>query len=97
MAILKESADKELAGLLDVTAAAAGMRTVAWLKTGTSDKAAAERASQLGLEVQALSSFALQQKQNPALILGFAGCNPDELRRGVSVLATALRGSPALR
>jgi len=97
MAILKESADRELAGLLDVTAAAAGMRTVAWLNTGTSDKAAAERASQLGLEVMALSSFAFQQKQRPALILGFAGCNPDELRRGVSVLATALRGSAALR
>jgi len=97
MAILKESADKDLGGLLDVTAAAAGMRTVAWLNTGTSDKAAAERASQLGLEVMALSAFTFQQKQRPALILGFAGCNPDELRRGVSVLATALRGSAALR
>ena len=97
MAILKESADRELAGLLDVTAAAAGMRTVAWLNAGTSDRAAAERANQLGLEVMALSAFAFQQKQRPALILGFAGCNPDELRRGVSVLATALRGSPALR
>jgi GntR family transcriptional regulator / MocR family aminotransferase len=97
MSILKEAADRELAGLLDVTDAAAGMRTIAWLTTGTSDKAAADRASQLGLEVLALSSFAHQQKQKPALILGFAGCNPDELRRGVSVLATALRGSPALR
>ena len=97
MEILKELADKELEGLLDVTAAAAGMRTVAWLKAGTSDQAAAERANQLGLEVMALSAFAFQQKLRPALILGFAGCNPDELRRGVSVLATALRGSPALR
>jgi GntR family transcriptional regulator/MocR family aminotransferase len=97
MEILKELADKELDGLLDVTSAAAGMRTVAWLKGGTSDQAAAERANQLGLEVTALSAYAFQQKLRPALILGFAGCNPDELRRGVSVLATALRGSPALR
>jgi GntR family transcriptional regulator / MocR family aminotransferase len=38
-----------------------------------------------------LSMFTTKYEQPPALILGFAGCNPAELRRGVSVLATALR------
>jgi GntR family transcriptional regulator/MocR family aminotransferase len=78
------------------------MRTIAWLKpqknqktqkTRISDKTAAERATKLGLEVLPLSAFALKHTTKPALILGFAGCNPAELRRGISVLATALRTS----
>jgi GntR family transcriptional regulator/MocR family aminotransferase len=97
MAILKEESEKHLGGLLDVTHAAAGMRTVAWLKPETSDKAAAEQARRLGLEVMELSSFAIKRPVAPGLILGFAGCNPEELRRGVSVLAAALRNPPALR
>jgi len=91
MSVLKEAADTHLGDLLDVTAAGAGMRTLAWFKTDISDKAAANRANALGLEVTALSTFALTQKLRPALVLGFASCNPDELRRGVSLLSTALR------
>jgi GntR family transcriptional regulator/MocR family aminotransferase len=91
MAVLKEAADEHLDGLLDVTNAAAGMKTVAWLKTGTSDKAAAEQARRLGLEMIELSEFSIKQPLKPGLLLGFAGCNPEELRRGVSVLAVALR------
>jgi GntR family transcriptional regulator / MocR family aminotransferase len=91
MSILREAARKNLSGLLDVTDAAAGMRTVAWLKTRTSDKDAARRAQMLGLELTALSTFTMKYPHKPALILGFAGCNPGELRRGVSVLAAALR------
>jgi GntR family transcriptional regulator / MocR family aminotransferase len=97
MAVLKEAADEHLDGLLDVTNAAAGMKTVAWLKTGTSDKVAAEQARRLGLEMIGLSEFSIKQPLKPGLLLGFAGCNPDELRRGVSVLAAALRNPPALR
>jgi GntR family transcriptional regulator / MocR family aminotransferase len=99
MSVLKESAFAHLSDQLDVVDAAAGMRTIAWLKpqktqkTRISDKIAAERATKLGLEVVPLSSFALKHTTKPALILGFAGCNPAELRRGISVLATALRTS----
>jgi GntR family transcriptional regulator/MocR family aminotransferase len=35
--------------------------------------------------------FTTKHEQPPALMLGFASCNAAELRRGVSVLATALR------
>jgi GntR family transcriptional regulator/MocR family aminotransferase len=96
MSILKEASDKHLHGLLEVTDAAAGMRTVGWLRTGISDKTAAQRADRLGLETVPLSTFSLEYVQKPGLILGFAGCNPGELRRGVSVLATALQPKPAL-
>jgi len=94
MAVLKEESEKQLSGLLQVVDAASGMRTVAWLADGTSDRAVAARAQALGLEVTPLSMFAIQPDSRPGLILGFAGCNPDELRRGVSVLAAALQNKP---
>jgi GntR family transcriptional regulator/MocR family aminotransferase len=93
MSVLKEASRKHLSGLLDVTDAAAGMRTVAWLDARTSDQTAALRAQTLGLEVSALSTFTMKHFHEPALILGFASCNPSELRRGVSVLAAALQSN----
>src|SRR5262249_15980385 len=88
--VLRDAAKKYLSGRLEVTEAVAGMRAVAWLDHRRSDHAAAQRAQSLGLELVPLSAFTIEHAQNPALILGFAGCNPSELRRGVSVLAAAL-------
>jgi GntR family transcriptional regulator/MocR family aminotransferase len=89
--VLKTAADKHLHGVVDVVHAGAGIRTLGWLKTWKSDHAASEQAEKFGLEVAPLSSFTMKYHQPPALMLGFASCNPAELRRGVSVLATALR------
>ena len=89
--VLKSAADKQLDGVLDVMHAGAGIRTLGWLKTWESDRDAAQQAQKLGLEVTPLSIFTAKYKQPPALMLGFASCSPAELRRGVSVLATALR------
>ena len=89
--VLKSAADRQLDGVLDVMHAGAGIRTLGWLKTWESDHDAAQQAQKLGLEVTPLSIFTAKYKQPPALMLGFASCSPAELRRGVSVLATALR------
>ncbi|HXJ41847.1 MAG TPA: PLP-dependent aminotransferase family protein [Bryobacteraceae bacterium] len=91
MSVLKEAAAEHLSGLLEVTNAAAGMRTVGWLRVEGADKAAAARAQGLGLEAVPLSIFTQTYEQKPGLILGFAGCKPNELRRGAAVLAAALR------
>jgi GntR family transcriptional regulator/MocR family aminotransferase len=91
MAALKAASDKQLGGLLEVVNAPSGMRTLAWLKISTEDKTAAQRARMLGLEIIALSTFAIKHSQKPGLVLGFAGCSPSELSRGVSALARALR------
>jgi GntR family transcriptional regulator/MocR family aminotransferase len=88
--VLKSAADKHLTGVLDVVRAGAGIRTLGWLKTWDSDRGAAQQAQKFGLEVTPLSMFTTKYKQSPALMLGFASCNPAELRR-VSVLATTLR------
>jgi GntR family transcriptional regulator/MocR family aminotransferase len=89
--VLKTAADKHLNGVLDIVHAGAGIRTLGWLKSWKSDHDAAQQAEKLGLEVIPLSTFTMKHEQPPALMLGFASCNPAELRRGVSVLATALR------
>ncbi|MEW5979106.1 MAG: PLP-dependent aminotransferase family protein [Acidobacteriota bacterium] len=89
---LEEAAREHLGGLMDVTHATAGMRTIGWLKTASSDTAVAARARSLGLELSALSSFTTRHSHPPALVLGFAGCGGSELRRGVRVLAAVLQG-----
>jgi GntR family transcriptional regulator/MocR family aminotransferase len=73
--VLKTTADKHLNGVFDVVHAGAGIPTLAWLKTWKSDYAA-QQAQKLGLEVIPLSVFTMKHEQPPALMLGFAGCNP---------------------
>lgn len=89
--VLTTAASGRLAESLRVEEAAAGMRTVAWIKPRLSDRAVAERAARLGLEVVPVSTFTAQYTQRPALILGFAGCNASEIKRGVSVLEKLFR------
>jgi len=90
LAVLQQAATERLGGLAEVADAAAGMRTIAWLNRAIPDREAARRAQELGLEVAALSIFTMKHFHPPGLILGFAGCSPGELRRGVGVLAAAL-------
>ena len=89
--VLKTAADEHLDGLVDVVHAGAGVRTLGWLKTWKFDHDAAQQARKFGLEVEPLSLFTTKYNRPPALMLGFASCTSAELRRGVSLLATALR------
>jgi GntR family transcriptional regulator/MocR family aminotransferase len=59
---------------------------VAWIKTRVTEIVVTRRAEQLGLEVIPISSCVSKYEQKPALMLGFAGCNASEIKRGVSVL-----------
>ena len=86
--LLREVANQRLSHALDVENAEAGMRTVAWIKSGASDKSVAVKAQRLGLELFPISAFTLNYTQKPGLILGFAGCNAAEIKRGVSLLET---------
>ena len=90
--LLTEEANRRLSGLLDVEHAQSGMRTVAWIKTGVPEMVLTRRAERLGLEVAPISSYVSKYEQKPALMLGFAGCNENEIKRGVSVLEAVLSG-----
>jgi GntR family transcriptional regulator/MocR family aminotransferase len=86
--ILVEAATRQLGGVIDVAHPGSGMRTIGWLRTDEHDLYLADRARSQGLELAALSQFVLRHRPPDGLVLGFAGCAPSELRRGVDVLAT---------
>jgi GntR family transcriptional regulator / MocR family aminotransferase len=78
--------------------AVTGMSTVGWLQTGEDDRSVQSKANAQGLELAALSMFTIRHPVRSGLMLGFAGSSPDELRRGVNVLAGVLeRGQPQRR
>jgi len=85
--ILVEAAKRRLEGVIDVAQPVSGMRTIGWIRSGEHDLALALRARSQGLELAALSQFALRHQPPGGLVLGFAGCAPSELRRGLDVLA----------
>jgi GntR family transcriptional regulator / MocR family aminotransferase len=88
--VLVEAAKKQLSGRLNVDLAPSGMRTIGWLQSVEKDHAVARQARTQGLEIVALSQFTIRNHQPGGLILGFAGCTPGELRRGMDVLASVL-------
>jgi GntR family transcriptional regulator / MocR family aminotransferase len=91
ISVLVEAAKHRLGGLLDVDHAASGMRTIGWIRNGEHDLDVAQRARSQGLELAALSQFAVRHTPAAGLVLGFAGCTPPELRRGVDVLAAVMQ------
>ncbi|UWZ82031.1 MocR-like pyridoxine biosynthesis transcription factor PdxR [Occallatibacter riparius] len=88
--VLVEAVKGNLSGKLDVSMASSGMRTIGWLKTKEKDSVTAARARAAGLEVIGLSQFTRRNSLPGGLLLGFGGCPPGELRRGVDVLASIL-------
>ena len=86
---LCQAAREFLSDHLNVVPAVAGMRTVAWLRDGQRDVEVVAAARAHGLEVAALSDFSIRHYHPNALVLGFAGCAPAELKRGAAVMAAA--------
>ena len=96
---LVDALTRELGDMLDVTVPEAGMHLVAWLPSGMSAQAAAQRAAASGLHMLPISHFSLRSLQRDGLLLGFASASPQELRAGAQTLALALQAhsSQAIR
>ncbi len=92
LGVLVGSAERQLAGLLDVSDVEAGLQTAGWLRGGLTGTAAAESAAARGLLVTPLDRYGHGQRVPEGLQLGFAAIPPGEIRRGVRELATALEG-----
>jgi GntR family transcriptional regulator / MocR family aminotransferase len=88
---LVEAARTELAGILEVHQAEAGMHLVGWLPDGADDRAASAAALQAGVEAPALSALRLRRSGRGGLLLGYAAWDPGELREAATTLAGALR------
>jgi len=90
LAVLRESVERELAGLLDIPEIEAGVQTVAWLGEGLRAETVAKAAAELGVEVVPLGRFVLEASRPEGLLLGFGAVDAPEIRRGVHALARAL-------
>jgi GntR family transcriptional regulator/MocR family aminotransferase len=96
-AALVDAARRELAGLLTVPEAHAGMHVVGWLPDGVDDVAAADRAAAHGVETVPLSAYALGRPVHRGLLLGYAAVDEAAIRAGVERLARALAAGPPRR
>lgn len=94
LAVLLESARRELAGLLEISNVEAGLQTAAWLPPGVDGESAARAASARGVEVTPLSQYSRGPLAREGLHLGFAAVDAREIRRGVRELAVALESAP---
>jgi GntR family transcriptional regulator/MocR family aminotransferase len=90
-AILLDAAKRELAGMVEVAAAEAGMHLVGWLPEGMSDAEASRKAARHGVDAPPLSAYALEPVRRGALLLGYAAVGEAEIRAGVRRLRAALR------
>jgi GntR family transcriptional regulator/MocR family aminotransferase len=90
-AALLAAAEHELAGLIELRPAEAGMHLVGWLPHAISDTDASNRAARAGIDAPALSAYALQSLERGGLLLGYAAVDQAEIRQAVQRLGMALR------
>jgi GntR family transcriptional regulator/MocR family aminotransferase len=89
--MLLAAAGGELAGLLEVKRAAAGMHLIGWLPQGVSDDMAAAAAARCRVEAAPLSAYSSKTLSRGGLVLGYAGVNAGQIKDGARRLARALR------
>jgi GntR family transcriptional regulator / MocR family aminotransferase len=92
-ALLAAAAEAELHGLLTLAPDPAGLHLVGWLPPGVVDTTAAEAGGAEGVDVAALSRFALTPSSlsgRGALLLGYAAFDVSAIRTGVRRLRRAL-------
>jgi GntR family transcriptional regulator/MocR family aminotransferase len=78
-----------LGGLLEVALPEAGLELVGWLPHDKDDQRAVALAEAAGIRVVAISRLSLEPLPRGGLLMGFAGVDEDEIRRGVKALAVA--------
>jgi GntR family transcriptional regulator/MocR family aminotransferase len=93
LSVLLESAQRHLAGLLEVSPVEAGLQTIGWLAPGIDSNAAAAAAAARGIDVTPLARYSRAPLTRDGLQLGFAAVDPKEIRKGVGELAAALEGA----
>lgn len=96
-ATLVEAARHELAGLLDIQPATAGLHVMGWLPPGSDDLRAFHLAQARGVDSLPLSAYAIAPQPRGGLVLGYACASPQAIRAAVEQLALALEKAQALR
>ncbi len=88
--VLVEEAEKNLKGLLKVSKASSGMHLIGWLAPDFDEQAVAEKAFENDLCLTPLSSYCIENKLPPGVILGYTGFDEKEIRQGVRKLKEVL-------
>jgi GntR family transcriptional regulator / MocR family aminotransferase len=82
---------RKLSGMLELAPESAGLEIVGWLPPEIDDRVAAAAAARQGVEVRALSQYAVKRPAPSALVLGFAAVPSRKIDTGLGQLAAALR------
>jgi GntR family transcriptional regulator / MocR family aminotransferase len=93
---LQHDARRYLAGLLDVSPIQAGLNTAGFLRNGMVSRQAEAVAAKHEIEAPGLDRFTLKRRNVEGLLLGFAGFDEREIRRGIVTLAGALEQGASL-
>jgi len=81
----------DLDGVIDVQRQESGLHLVGFLPEGVDGAAVSHRAAAYGVHVEPLSVSSLKPEGRDGLVLGYAGYDEQQLRRGVQKLARILR------
>ena len=82
---------RELDGYVDARPVQTGMHLVAWLRNlAVADMRVARLAREAGIEVGALSTYRIEARLRPGLLLGFAAVRPAEMGAGLRTLRQAI-------
>jgi GntR family transcriptional regulator / MocR family aminotransferase len=92
---LVAEAEKHLNGLLKVSKANSGMHLIGWLAPNFNELEVAEKAFEAGLNLMPLSTYCIENKLPPGLILGYTGFNEKEIKEGIGRLKEVLEKSRA--
>ncbi len=82
--------EKNLAGLLDVKKADAGMHVVGWLPEGVSDTAISRKAAEQNLKLAPISAYCAKELPRGGLILGYTAFEKNQIKEGVKKLKAIL-------
>ncbi|MFI4995853.1 MAG: PLP-dependent aminotransferase family protein [Hyphomicrobiales bacterium] len=96
-AALRDAAERELQGLLDVQAADSGLHTIGYLPSHVSEIAVARAAAARNIVVSPIARFLIEPIEAKGLVLGFGGVTPPAIRSGVAVLRDVLDGQSRSR
>jgi GntR family transcriptional regulator / MocR family aminotransferase len=88
--ILIAECEKNLAGLLDVKRADAGMHLVGWLPDGVSDHAISRKAAEQNLKLAPISAYSAKKMPRGGLILGYTAFEKNQIKEGVRRLKAIL-------
>jgi GntR family transcriptional regulator / MocR family aminotransferase len=93
LAVLRESVERQVCGVLRIPEVEAGVHTVGWLADGLDAATVAQVAAANNVEVAPLNAFTLKSPVPQGLLLGFGAVDHREIRRGVEVLAAVIEKS----